>query len=44
LWQEVADRDLDVSRIINLMYGCWFHQDEDEMIEVDNRHLSLFVD
>ena len=44
LWQEVADRDLEVSRIINLMYGCWFHQDEDEMIEVDNRHLSLSVD
>ena len=44
LWQEVADRDLEVGRIINLMYGCWFHQDEDEMIEVDHRHLSLFVD
>ena len=44
LWQEVADRDLEVGRIINLMYGCWFHQDEEEMIEVDHRHLSLFVD
>ena len=44
LWQEVADRDLAVSRIINLMYGCWVHQDEDEMMEVDNRHLALFVD
>ena len=44
LWQEVADRDLEVGRIINLMYGCWFHQDEEEMIEVDNRHLGLFVD
>ena len=44
LWQEVADRDLEVGRIINLMYGCWFHQDEDEMMDVDNRHLALFVD
>ena len=44
LWQEVADRDLEVGRIINLMYGCWFHQDEEEMVEVDHRHLSLFVD
>ena len=43
LWQEVADRDLEVGRIINLMYGCWFHQNEDEMLEVDNRHLALFV-
>ena len=44
LWQEVADRNLDVGRIINLMYGCWFHQDEEEMVEVDERHLDLFVD
>ena len=27
LWQDVADRDLDVDRILNLLYGCWF-QDE----------------
>ena len=24
LWQDVADRDLDVDRILNLLYGCWF--------------------
>ena len=22
LWQDVADRDLDVDRILNLLYGC----------------------
>ncbi len=27
LWQDVADRNLDVDRILNLLYGCWF-QDE----------------
>jgi|TARA_B100001093_G_scaffold84429_1_gene75963 hypothetical protein len=44
LWQEVADRDLDIGRIINLMYGCWFHQDNEEMIDVDERHLNMIVD
>ena len=27
LWQDVADRDLDVDRILNLLYGCWFQED-----------------
>ena len=27
LWQDVADRDLDVDRILNLLYGCWFQDD-----------------
>ena len=27
LWQDVADRDLDIDRIINLLYGCWFQED-----------------
>ncbi len=44
LWQEIADRDLDVGRIINLMYGCWFHQDDEEMTLVDQLHLSLNLD
>ena len=35
LWQEVADRDMDVSRIENLLYGCSFHDDEVAMAEAD---------
>ena len=35
LWQDVADRDIDVERIINLMYGCSFHHDEDAMLQAD---------
>ena len=27
LWQDVADRHLDVDRILNLLYGCWFQDD-----------------
>jgi len=27
LWQDVADRDLDVDRIMHLLYGCWFQED-----------------
>ena len=35
LWQEVADRDMDVPRIENLLYGCSFHDDELAMTEAD---------
>ena len=40
LWQEVADRDMDVSRIENLLYGCSFHDDEAAMAEVDDDFIS----
>ena len=40
LWQEVADRDLDVSRIENLLYGCFFHDDENAMIEADREFMA----
>ena len=36
LWQEVADRDMEVSRIENLLYGCFFHDDEEAMAEADS--------
>ena len=29
LWQDVADRNLDVDRIENLMYRCFFQSDKD---------------
>ena len=40
LWQEVADRDMDISRIENLLYGCFFHDDENAMIEADREFMA----
>ena len=40
LWQDVADRELDVERIEQLMYGCWFQDDPDSMAEADAAYLS----
>lgn len=40
LWQEVADRDMDVSPIENLLHGCSFHDDEVAMIEADDDFTS----
>ena len=40
LWQEVADRDMDVSRVENLLYGCFFHDDENAMIEADREFMD----
>ena len=44
LWQEVADRDLEVGRILHLLYGCGCHQDEAEMVAVDDTFLMMGVD
>ena len=35
LWQDVADRKIDLDRVINLMYSCSFHEDDKEMTKVD---------
>ena len=35
LWQDVADRNIDLDRVINLMYTCSFHEDDHEMTKVD---------
>ena len=40
LWQEVADRDMEVSRIENLLYGCFFHSDEKAMVETDREFMA----
>ena len=40
LWQEVADRDMEVSRIENLLYGCFFHDDEEAMAEADREFVA----
>jgi len=40
LWQDVADQGLDVDRVLNLMYGCWFQDDEKAMQEADLEYLE----
>ena len=35
LWQDVADRDLDVDRILNPLYSCWFQTDQAAMRAAD---------
>tara|TARA_Y100001968_G_scaffold323795_1_gene362043 strand:- start:537 stop:830 length:294 start_codon:yes stop_codon:yes gene_type:complete len=35
LWQDVANKGIDLDRVINLMYTCSFHEDDNEMIKVD---------
>ncbi len=40
LWQDVADRNLDVDRIIHLMYRCRFHDDSETLQEADDAFLS----
>lgn len=40
LWQDVADRGLDVERIEQLMYGCWFQDDPKAMADADDRYVS----
>ena len=41
LWQEVGDRNLEMGRIINLLYRCSSHEDDSEMVEVDDAFLQL---
>ena len=38
LWQDVVDRKIDLDRVINLMYTCSFHEDDDEMTKVDETY------
>ena len=38
LWQDVADREIDLDRVINLMYTVSFHEDENEMTAVDEAY------
>ena len=40
LWQEVVDRDMDISRIENLVHGCFVHDDELAMTEADRDFMS----
>ena len=44
LWQEVADRDLEVARILHLLYGGWDLNNDDEATEADALFLTLNLD
>ena len=35
LWQDVAERDIDLDRVIKLMYNCYYHEDDYEMRKMD---------
>ena len=41
LWQEVADRDMDLGRVINLLYCCSSPEDDQAMQDADEGYLSL---
>ena len=41
LWQEVAEREMDLGRVINLLYGCSLPEDDQAMQEADDEYLSL---
>ena len=43
LWQDVADRELDVARFLHLLYGGWDVEDDEELLEADQQFLSLKV-
>ena len=38
LWQDVADRNIDINRVINLMYCCNFHDSDEEMLDADTKY------
>ena len=42
LWQEVLERKMDLGRIVNLLYGCNFH-DVESMLVADEKYLALVV-
>ena len=35
LWKDVTDKGIDLDRVITLMYSCSLHEDDNEMIKVD---------
>ena len=41
LWQDVADRDLELGRILHLLYGGWNLENNEEMFEADKQFTAL---
>ena len=40
IWNEASKREMDIDRIINLMYHCHFHDDDEAMTEADSAYQS----
>ena len=40
LWQDVGERNLDVDRVLHLMYGCCCHDDQQAMLEADADYVA----
>tara|TARA_B100001029_G_C14841895_1_gene328821 strand:- start:194 stop:487 length:294 start_codon:yes stop_codon:yes gene_type:complete len=38
LWQDGADRKIELDRVINLIYTCSFHEDDNKMTKVDETY------
>ncbi len=38
IWNEASEREMDINRIINLIYGCYFHNDDEAMTEADSTY------
>ena len=41
LWQDVGDRDLEVGRILHLLYGGWDLDNSKEVQDADAQFLAL---
>jgi hypothetical protein len=41
LWQDVANRDLDLGRVVNLLYCCSSPEDDEAMRSIDEGYLAL---
>ena len=41
LWQDVANREMDLGRIINLLYRCSSPEDDEAMRWIDEGYLAL---
>jgi hypothetical protein len=41
LWQDVANREMDLGRIINLLYRCSSPEDDEAMRCIDEGYLAL---
>ncbi len=38
LWKKIANREIEIDRVINLLYKCTFHDDDLEMTKVDEEY------
>ena len=43
LWQDIADRKMDLARMLHLLFGGWDLEDEKELLEADQQFQSLKI-